>query len=130
MAVVSTYARVYVDDLDVALPTFEALTGAESGLRFMYRDVELAAIGGFLLVAGTEQALAPFRDVQATVIVEDLDDVFTVVARQGGQTLDGPNTVPTGRNLTIRHPGGAVVEYVEFDPAKVEARSKAPAGRP
>ncbi len=124
MAVLTTYARVYVDDLDVALPTFEALTGTEPGLRFAYEGVELAAIGAYLLVAGTPEALAPFRDVQATVIVDDLEEVFTVVAREGGRTLDGPNVVPTGRNLTILHPGGAVIEYVQFDSAKVEAQSE------
>jgi predicted enzyme related to lactoylglutathione lyase len=114
MAIRGTYARMYVDDLDTALSTFIALTGADPGLRFTYRDVELASIGDFLLVAGTTQALAPFRDVQATVIVDSLDDVFELVAQEGGQTLDGPNKVPTGRNLTILHPGGAVIEYVEF----------------
>ncbi|NUW46462.1 hypothetical protein [Nonomuraea rhodomycinica] len=93
MAARTTYARIYVDDLDTALPTFEALTGERPGLRFSYRDLELAGIGGCLLVAGTPEAL-----------------------------LDGPNDVPTGRNLTIRHPGGAVVEYVEFGSAKVHVR--------
>ncbi|MGN9844328.1 VOC family protein [Nonomuraea sp. H19] len=123
MAVLTAYARVYVDDLDTALPTFEALTAARPGLRFAYRDLELASIGNYLLVAGTPQALAPYRDVQATTIVDSLDEVFAIVEREGGETLDGPNEVPTGRNLTIRHPGGAVIEYVEFDTAKVQARS-------
>ncbi|GGT25544.1 VOC family protein [Nonomuraea spiralis] len=123
MATRTTYARIYVDDLDTALPTFEALTAARPGLRFPYRDLELASIGDYLLVSGTPEALAPYRDVQATVIVDNLDDVFAIVEREGGDTLDGPNEVPTGRNLTIRHPGGAVIEYVEFDSAKVQAQS-------
>ncbi|MEV5329695.1 hypothetical protein AB0K67_36690 [Nonomuraea sp. NPDC052634] len=42
-------------------------------------------------------------------------------SREGGETLDGPNDVPTGRNLTVRHPGGAIVEYVEIDAAKLQA---------
>ncbi|MFG1694094.1 VOC family protein [Nonomuraea sp. NPDC049309] len=121
MAVRATYARIYVDDLDTALPTFVALTGTQPGLRFTYGEVELASIGGCLLVAGTPQALAPYRDVQATAIVDSIDDVFAIVAREGGETLDGPNDVPTGRNLTIRHPGGAVIEYVEFDTGKLQA---------
>jgi hypothetical protein len=122
MAVLTTYARVYVNDLDTALPTFMALTGTKPGRRFAYRGVELASIGDYLLVAGTREALAPFLNVQATVIVDSLDDVFAVVAQEGGETLDGPNDVPTGRNLTILHPGGAVIEYVEFDPAKAQAQ--------
>ncbi|WP_431045689.1 VOC family protein [Streptomyces sp. P1-3] len=123
MAVLTTYARVYVDDLDAALPTFEALTGAKPELRFVYEGVELAAVGACLLVAGTPEALAPFRNVQVTAIVDDLEEILTVVAREGGQTLDGPNAVPTGQNLTILHPGGAVIEYVRFDSAKVEAQT-------
>ncbi|GLW08481.1 hypothetical protein Misp01_36110 [Microtetraspora sp. NBRC 13810] len=67
--------------------------------------------------------MAPFLNVQATAVVDSLDDVFAVVAQKGGETLDGPNDVPTGRNLTILHPGGAVIEYVEFDATKVRARS-------
>ncbi|MFC5184526.1 VOC family protein [Actinomadura harenae] len=123
MAVVTTFARVYVSDLDAALPTFEALTAAKPGLRFSYKDLELASIGGYLLVAGTPEALAPYRAVQATTVVDDLDDVFAIVEREGGETVDGPNEVPTGRNLTIHHPGGAVIEYVEFDTAKVQAQA-------
>ncbi|MET9428331.1 MULTISPECIES: hypothetical protein [unclassified Streptomyces] len=121
MPVVATYARVYVDDLDTALPTFQALTGTEPELRFAYRGVELAAVGGYLLVAGTAEELAPFRDVQATTIVEDLDEILALVADEGSRILDGPNEVPTGRNLTVLHPGGAVIEYVAFDAAKVPA---------
>jgi hypothetical protein len=46
------------------------------------------------------------------VLVDSLDEILT-----SGTVLDGPNTVPTGRNATLRHPGGAVIEYVEFGPA-------------
>ncbi|RFU39942.1 hypothetical protein DZF91_19830 [Actinomadura logoneensis] len=123
MAVRTTYARVYVDSLDTALPTFEALTSTRPNLRFPYRDVELASIGGYLLVAGPPEALAPYRNVQATTIVDDLDDVLALVERVGGDILDGPNDVPTGRNLTVSHPGGAVIEYVEFETTKVEAQA-------
>ncbi|GAA2144076.1 VOC family protein [Actinomadura napierensis] len=113
MKALSTLARLYVDDLDRALPTICDLTGREPSARFSYGDVELAAVGGFLLVAGTEEALAPYRDVQSTVLVDDLDAVPNLVKRHGGEITSGPNQVPTGRNLTARHPGGAIIEYVE-----------------
>lgn len=64
-----------------------------SGRRFTYGGVEVASIGGFLLVAGTDEALAPFRDVQNTVLVDDLDGVRALKAR-GGEILSGPNQVP------------------------------------
>ncbi|WP_040805262.1 VOC family protein [Nocardia concava] len=119
MAIQSTLARVYVDDLDTALPTFTALTGEQPRLRFEYRDLELAGIGGYLLIAGTPEALAPYRDTHATTVIDNLDTVLELIAAAGGDIVDGPNDVPTGRNLTVRHPGGAQIEYVEFDPAKL-----------
>ncbi|MFF5437968.1 hypothetical protein [Streptomyces achromogenes] len=114
MPVLATLARVYVDDLDAALPTFVELTGEEPRLRFAYRDLELASVGGYLLLAGSEEALAPYRGTHATTIVESVDQVLDLAERHGGKILDGPNDVPTGRNLTVRHPGGATIEYVQF----------------
>ncbi|MFB6889350.1 VOC family protein [Kitasatospora sp. NPDC056327] len=113
MPVVRTYTRVYVDDLDTALPAFVGLTGEQPSLRFAYRGLELAAVGGHLLLAGTPEALAPYRATHATVIITSLDEALALLAEHGGEILDGPNTVPTGRNVTVRHPGGAIVEYVE-----------------
>ncbi|MFD0374293.1 VOC family protein [Streptomyces sp. NPDC127112] len=121
MPALTTLARVYVDDLDVALPTFVELTGEQPRLRFAYRDLTLASIGGFLLLAGTEEALAPYRGTHATALVESIDQVVRLTERDGGEILDGPNEVPTGRNLTVRHPGGATIEYVEFDAAALSA---------
>ncbi|MFF9198842.1 VOC family protein [Streptomyces sp. NPDC014779] len=114
MPVLATLARVYVDDLDAALPTFVALTGEQPRLRFDYRDLELATIGDYLLLAGSEEALAPYRGTHATAIVESLDEVLERSERLGGEILDGPNEVPTGRNVTVRHPGGGTIEYVQF----------------
>ncbi|MFE1788785.1 VOC family protein [Streptomyces sp. NPDC059525] len=121
MPALTTLARVYVDDLDVALPTFVELTGEQPRLRFAYRDLTLASIGGFLLLAGTEEALAPYRGTHATALVESIDQVVRLTERDGGEILDGPNEVPTGRNLTVRHPGGATIEYVEFDAAALSS---------
>lgn len=120
MPILATLARVYVDDLDIALPTFVELTGEEPKLRFTYRGLELASVGGYLLLAGTDEALAPYRGTHATAIVESVDEIVRITDRRGGEVLDGPNEVPTGRNLTVRHPGGATIEYVEFS---TEARS-------
>ncbi|MEU6669629.1 hypothetical protein [Streptomyces sp. NPDC046727] len=114
VTVLATLARVYVEDLDVALPTFVELTGERPRLRFTYDGLDLASVGGYLLLAGTEEALAPYRGTHATTIVESLDEVLRITEQHGGTILDGPNEVPTGRNLTVRHPGGATIEYVQF----------------
>ncbi|MEU8032688.1 hypothetical protein AB0C13_29325 [Streptomyces sp. NPDC049099] len=117
VTVLATLARVYVDDLDVALPTFVELTGEQPRLRFTYRELELASIGGYLLLAGSQEALAPYRGTHATTIVESIDRILHITEQHGGKVLDGPNEVPTGRNLTVQHPGGATIEYVQFHAA-------------
>lgn len=117
MTVLATLARVYVDDLDVALPTFVELTGEQPRLRFTYRGLDLASVGGYLLLAGSEEALAPYRGTHAAAIVESIDRILSITEQHGGEILDGPNEVPTGRNLTVQHPGGATIEYVQFHAA-------------
>jgi hypothetical protein len=105
---------LYVDDLDRALPLLTELTGSGPLRRFSYGELELAAIGDFLVVAGSPEALAPFRSVQATVAVDDLAEAERDLSAHGAEILSGPNDVPTGRNLTARHADSAVIEYVEL----------------
>ncbi|MFF1404467.1 hypothetical protein [Streptomyces sp. NPDC058294] len=114
--VLATFARVYVDDLEAALPTFVELTGEQPRLRFTYRGLDLATVGDYLLLAGSEEALAPYRGTHATTVVESIDHILRITERHGGEILEGPDEVPTGRNLTVRHPGGATIEYVQFHP--------------
>jgi hypothetical protein len=113
MQVLATLARLYVEDLDRTLPLLSELTGEEPGVRFANGGLELASVGGFLLVAGSEEDLAPYREVQSTALVDDLDGVRKLIDVHGGEVLSGPNQVSTGRNMTVRHPGGVIIEYVE-----------------
>jgi predicted enzyme related to lactoylglutathione lyase len=112
--VLSTSARLYLDRIEDALPLLRRLTGEEPTARFTYRDLELAKISGFLAIAGSAEALAPYRQTQATSLVRDLDRVAEILTHRGGSIVDGPNQVPTGRNLTAVQPGGARIEYVQF----------------
>jgi hypothetical protein len=109
----ATYARVYVEDLDIALPTFIELTGEQPRMRFAYRGLEIAGIGGFVLLAGTDEVLAPYRGTHASAIVESVTEVARSAKENGGEVLDGPNEGASGLNLTVRHPGGATIEYIE-----------------
>ena len=59
-------ARVVVPDLDAALPLYQELAGATEVRRFNFRDVQLAQVGPFLLLAGNTAA---YRDRTATVQV-------------------------------------------------------------
>lgn len=106
---INVLARVFVDDLDEALPFYEELTGV-TARRFGFRDVELAHVGHFLLLAGNTGS---YRDRVATVEVADLSPVLQTVDSKGGMVVEGPTEGPNGRRLIAKHPDGAVFEYIE-----------------
>ena len=79
--------------------------------------LELAQVGDILLIAGSDEALKPFRSTQATMLVDSLDEFKTYLEKKGAEIIRGPNTVPTGMNMTVRHPDGSIIEYVEHSKA-------------
>lgn len=102
-------ARVFVDDLDAAIPLYAALA-EEPVHRFGFRDVELARVGPFLLLAGNT---SPYRDRTATVEVADMEPVLQALGAAGAEIVDGPAPGPNGERLIARHPDGSVFEYIE-----------------
>lgn len=117
MKVLSILTRVYVEDMQAALVFYEGLLNLKATLRFSYPEVglELAQVGVFLLIAGSQQALRSFRDTTATMLVDSLSEFRTYLEANGAVLLRGPKQVPTGSNMTVRHPDGIVVEYVEHN---------------
>ncbi|MEV5126950.1 VOC family protein [Streptomyces decoyicus] len=116
MSILKTYARLWTDDLDRALPLLAELTGAEPDLRLAFHSVELAAIGDFLVIAGPAEERAKYAHASATVVVEDLD-ALALTLKAANATVTTPTTSgPTGRFLYARHADGAEVEYVEWTP--------------
>jgi predicted enzyme related to lactoylglutathione lyase len=115
MKILRTLARVYTSNLDGALQFYENLTGTTAGNRFTMASVglELAVVGDILIIAGTDEALRSFRSTNATFLVDSLKDYHRFLTANGGTVLRPPQQVPTGMNMTVRHPDGAVVEYVE-----------------
>ncbi|MEU6313274.1 VOC family protein [Streptomyces sp. NPDC047014] len=119
MTILRTYARLWADDLDGALPLLERLTGEQPHLRLAFEAVGLAAIGHFLVIAGPAEERAKYTHASATVVVDDLD-ALQVTLESAGATLTTPATAgPTGRFLYARHADGAGVEYVEWNPELV-----------
>jgi hypothetical protein len=119
MAILKTYARLWTDDLDRALPLLEQLTGEQPHLRLTFHMVGLAAIGDFLVIAGPTEERAKYSHASATVVVEDLD-ALQVTLECADATITSPATDgPTGRFLYARHADGAAVEYVEWNPELV-----------
>ena len=59
-------ARVFVDDLDTAIPLYQQLAQTTTVNRFGFRDVQLAQVGPFLLLSGDT---ARYRDRVATILM-------------------------------------------------------------
>lgn len=115
MKVLQTLSRLYVNDLNSSLEFYEELLGSPAAMRFKIPQIclELAQIENILLIVGSDEAVKPFRSTQATFLVDSLDEFRAYLEEKGAEILRGPNKVPTGRNMTVKHPDGSVIEYVE-----------------
>lgn len=129
MTILKTYARLWTDDLDRALPLLEQLTGERSHLRMTFHTLGLCAIGDFLVIAGPAGERAKYSHASATVVVDDLD-ALQATLESAGATITTPATAgPTGRFLYARHADGAGVEYVEWHAELVRELIDAQSGR-
>jgi hypothetical protein len=106
-------ARMFVDDIDAALPLYVALSGTDEVRRFGFRDVDLAWVGNFLLLSVPPDARATYERV-ATLIVNDIAAAAAAVEANGGDVLEGPAEAPNGPRMIARHGDGAVFEYIQL----------------
>lgn len=115
MKILQILSRLYVNDLNSALEFYEDLLGSPAAMRFEIPQIGLglAQIGDILLIAGSDQALKPFRSTQATFLVDFLCEFKAYLIKKGARILRGPDKVPTSRNITVKHSNGSVIEYVE-----------------
>ena len=115
MKILQVYARIYVTELEPALAFYESLTGQKTDLRFQYpaAELELASVGPFLILAGSEEALAPFRETLATFRVDSVEEFREHLTKKGTLVIRDVKRVPTGSNMTVQHPDGSRFEYVQ-----------------
>jgi hypothetical protein len=117
--------RVFVspERLRSTVSYYKALTGGRCSLHFPFpeRGLALAAVSSpaasFLVIAGSAEALAPFRTTQLTVVVEDIRSVAEQLVPLGAVELQPVTPVPTGYQTRFRHADGLVVEYVQHTEA-------------
>lgn len=109
--------RLYVaaNQLESTVAFYETLQGidCERRLSFPELGIEVALVGAFILLAGTDAALKPVRAAQALLVVDSLDDALGEMGAHGATVLHGPQDAPGGRNATVLHPDGLVAEYYE-----------------
>ncbi|WP_427891865.1 VOC family protein [Kribbella sp. GL6] len=111
-----TFIRVFVapGELSSTVTFYETLLQVKADMRMPYpaRGLSLAAVGGFLIIEGDDDALEPFRRTVGTQLVHDADVYFERLLALGAEVVHQPIDVPVGRGFTVRHPDGTIVEYV------------------
>ncbi|MFI9584655.1 VOC family protein [Streptomyces sp. NPDC052236] len=94
---------------------YEGLLDTKRDMWFTYpaKQLALAAVGGFLLIEGTEETLESFRGTTGTLLVDSAETYLARLTAEGAEILDPLHSVPTGAGFTARHADGTVIEYVE-----------------
>lgn len=130
--ILKTYTRLFTTDAEKSLALLRRLHGGEPHMRLTMGDWELIAIGDILLVAGTEQSLAPIRNSQGPIIVDDLDATKVTLEENDAAISQPISQGPTGRFLYAVHEDGSTIEYAEWNPELVYRWYQAPkdGGRP
>lgn len=118
--ILKTYTRIFTTDLEGTLRLLRRLHVSEPHLRFRFDPWELVGIGDVLVVAGTDEALAPIRGSLGPWIVTDIDETRRSLVEDGAEITREIAAVPTGRMMYARHPDGAIVEYVQWTAELVE----------
>lgn len=124
--ILKTYTRVFTTDLEGSLAVLRKLHAGEPHLRLRYDPWELVGIGDVLVVGGSEEALAPIRGSLGPWVVSDIEETRQALVDSGAEVTREISPVPTGRMMYVRHPDGAVVEYVQWTPELVEQLIEAP----
>jgi predicted enzyme related to lactoylglutathione lyase len=107
--------RIYVNEIQTAIDFYEKLTNEKCANRFEYKQarLEIARVNNLLIIAGSDEALEPFRNTVATILVDSITEYKDFLIDNGATILQDIQQVPTGFNMTIRHNDGVIIEYVE-----------------
>jgi hypothetical protein len=102
--------------MDAAVNFYEGLLGDKCQSRFKYpqASLEIARINNVLIISGSEEALKPFVDTNATFSVDSLEEFKTFLLVNGAEIVRDIQQVPTGWNMTVKHKDGFKVEYVQL----------------
>ena len=114
--VLKTYARLFTEDMDGSLAFLQTLLGKVPDYRFAMTEagIEVAGIGDICLVGGDAENLAPLRNTQGPLVVDDLDGTKDQLIANGATITKPEASSETGRYFYALHPDGANVEYVQW----------------
>jgi predicted enzyme related to lactoylglutathione lyase len=113
--ILRTLIRVYTNDLENTIKYYEDLYNEICNLRFDYEkmNLKLAQVGNVLILSGSDQALEKFKDTRATFIVDSIEEYKKILLIKGAKIIRDIMNVPTGKNMTVKHNDGTIIEYVE-----------------
>lgn len=115
MKIEESLNRFYVHDMEGAIIFYEKIFNEKCKNRFKYPEanLELAHLGNILILSGSDEALKPFRDTQATFLVDSIIEFRDYLLNNGATIIRDLKEVPTGMNMTVKHFDGTIIEYVE-----------------
>lgn len=115
MKIKRVLSRFYVHDIDKAIEFYEKIFDEKCSMKFDYTEMnlKLASVGNVLIISGPDEALKQFRDTNATFLVDSVDQFRTFLLNNGAEIIRDLKEVPSGRNMTVKHLDGTIVEYVE-----------------
>lgn len=114
MTVLRTYARIWSTDLDASLALFEAVTGHQEQFRFAFGNVTVSLLDDVQITAGPQEEIDTFKQVTATLVVDDLDATLGAATTAGGVVTFGPEIGPIARYAMVLGPDGTHVEYSQW----------------
>jgi predicted enzyme related to lactoylglutathione lyase len=117
MRVTDMVFRLYStpESFEQAIKFYEGAQDITCELRFENKEKRIsgAKIGKILILSGADDDLAPVREISAVFYVDSLDAFVPWLEGNGARILLPPQTIPFGRNMTVRNPDGLVVEYFQ-----------------
>lgn len=118
MKILQVVTRIYVsrEQLESSISFYESMFAERCGVRESFPEVgaEAAQVGSILLVAGSDQALGALKNTQANFLVDSLNEWKDYLLENGATLIDGPKQAPTGPEMRVKHPDGAVIKYVQY----------------
>ncbi|MFH0245744.1 VOC family protein [Streptomyces sp. HK10] len=114
-------ARSLIDvaELDEDISHYERLLGTPADLRMPIPDfggLELAAVGGLLLIASARAFTPVQRQTAYSLIVPSLEAQLDLLEGTGTAVLEPPEPILPGARARVRYPDGALAELVEHRP--------------
>lgn len=123
MKVMRILQRVFVDpnDLERTIGFYSRVFDQRTFRHFKHeeRDLEIVQVGPVLIIAGLSHKLRAVQFTNFTYLVDSVDEFRMFLNSEEAEILEGPNRVPTGVNMRVRHPDGVIVEYVEHQPGSL-----------